>query len=54
LPLFTAAPAAAVMPTNPGPSALDTALGEVNPDELSPRDALEIIYRLKSLSGGDG
>ncbi|MNC85405.1 hypothetical protein D3C83_10010 [compost metagenome] len=25
------------------------ALAEINPDELSPRDALELLYRLKKL-----
>ena len=47
LPLFSvrlapAAPAA-------GPSAVEAALGEINPDELSPREALEILYRLKAI-----
>jgi DNA mismatch repair protein MutS len=51
LPLFAAAagrarprPAAAA-----APPPLETALREVRPDELTPRDALELIYRLKSL-----
>jgi DNA mismatch repair protein MutS len=30
-------------------SPLETALAEISPDELSPRDALELIYRLKGL-----
>ena len=30
-------------------SAVEEALADVNPDELSPRDALEILYRLKGL-----
>ena len=47
LPLFSAnvaapAPVAAA-------SAVEEALADVNPDELSPRDALEILYRLKGL-----
>ena len=50
LPLFTAAPAAAV---RSGPSALETAMAEVSPDELSPKEALELIYRLRPLVGGD-
>ena len=49
LPLFSAsvteAPAAAV------PSAVEKALGDINPDELSPREALELLYRLKGLTG---
>ncbi|MDD2878833.1 MAG: DNA mismatch repair protein MutS [Rhodoferax sp.] len=30
-------------------SALDTALSAINPDELSPREALEALYRLKKI-----
>ena len=32
------------------PSAVQRALEEIDPDELTPRDALEILYRLKALS----
>ncbi len=32
------------------PSAVETALAAINPDDLSPRDALEALYRLKKLS----
>ncbi|MFJ7566674.1 DNA mismatch repair protein MutS [Herminiimonas sp. NPDC097707] len=32
------------------PSALDEALADINPDALSPRDALDALYRLKELS----
>ena len=49
LPLFSAAPA----PDKPGPSPLDEAFADVRPDELTPREALELIYRLKSLAAGD-
>ncbi len=52
LPLFTAAPSAA-MPTKTGSSDLEVAMAEVNPDELSPKDALELIYRFKLLVGDD-
>ena len=52
LPLF-----AAVTPVAPEPKAetsvenpLIDALNEVNPDGLSPREALDLIYRLKLLS----
>lgn len=31
------------------PSALETALGELDPDALSPKEALEALYRLKAL-----
>ena len=50
LPLFTAAverPASV-------PSAVAEALGEVRPDELTPRTALELVYRLKALADGEG
>ncbi|MFY9692278.1 MAG: DNA mismatch repair protein MutS, partial [Xanthobacteraceae bacterium] len=48
LPLFAAARPA---PTPPRDSALDAvvaALGALNPDEISPRDALEALYVLKA------
>jgi DNA mismatch repair protein MutS len=49
LPLF----AAAVRRTRPAPTAeaspLEAALREVSPDELTPKAALELVYRLKSL-----
>ncbi len=51
LPLFAATlsqPAA-----GPEPSPVETALSEVEPDSLSPREALELIYRLKELSDPD-
>ncbi len=32
-----------------GPSPLEDALSEIRPDELSPREALEMLYRLKRL-----
>ncbi|HSH08529.1 MAG TPA: DNA mismatch repair protein MutS [Burkholderiales bacterium] len=43
-----AAPAAAA-PEPPPPEPLRDALERVNPDELSPREALEFVYRLKKL-----
>ena len=48
LPLFRAA---RPMPTAPEPksSVLEEMLRDIRPDELSPRDALELLYRLKSL-----
>jgi DNA mismatch repair protein MutS len=33
----------------PAVDPLREALGSVNPDELSPREALELLYRLKKL-----
>jgi DNA mismatch repair protein MutS len=35
--------------TAPGPSPLDAALAALDPDAMSPRDALEALYRLKKL-----
>ena len=34
------------------PSPLDQAMADVNPDALSPREALEVLYHLKKLSAG--
>jgi DNA mismatch repair protein MutS len=49
LPLFAATAAKAAAPAVKE-SAVEAALGEVNPDELTPRAALELLYRLKSLA----
>jgi DNA mismatch repair protein MutS len=49
LPLFAAAQAPA-----PRPEARDEladALGDINPDELTPRAALDALYALKRLAG---
>jgi DNA mismatch repair protein MutS len=46
LPLFSAAARA---PRTAGPSAVEAALAEINPDELTPKTALEVVYRLKAL-----
>jgi DNA mismatch repair protein MutS len=35
------------------PSALEAALAEINPDGLSPREALEALYRLKAAVGSE-
>lgn len=50
LPLFAAA-----RPQNPitkkhDPSEVERALGDVNPDELTPREALDALYKLKTLA----
>ena len=52
LPLFSAAPAApasseAALPF--APSAVEVALEEINPDHLSPQEAMELLYHLKEL-----
>ena len=46
--LFAAAPDEAPAPT----SAVDHALAGIDPDALSPREALEALYQLKKLAGG--
>lgn len=46
LPLF----AAAEPPPPPMQSALDDAVAAIDPDELTPREALEALYRLKGLA----
>ena len=46
--LFAGGGAAAPEP-EPAVDPLRETLGQVNPDELSPREALELLYRLKSL-----
>jgi len=53
LPLFAAAarPKGAEEQRAPGPSPLEEALRAVNPDELTPRDALDVLYRLRTLLG---
>jgi DNA mismatch repair protein MutS len=44
--LFAAPPEPASM----AQSAVDMALGNIDPDALSPREALDALYRLKKLS----
>jgi DNA mismatch repair protein MutS len=50
LPLFARAPAAAPPEAPPGHPALE-ALAGIDADSLSPREALDALYRLKSLLG---
>jgi DNA mismatch repair protein MutS len=47
LPLFSAAPPPAPKPKS---SPLENRLQDVHPDEMSPKDALDLIYKLKDLS----
>ena len=57
LPLFSAMArpqAGAGQRSAAGPSELERELAGVNPDELTPRHALDLIYRLKSISRGTG
>ncbi len=48
--LFAAPPMQAEAPA----SAVDTALSKIDPDMLSPKDALEALYRLKKLATSEG
>jgi DNA mismatch repair protein MutS len=56
LPLFAAAagPAAAETPRDAALAAVLQALTELHPDDLSPRDALEALYRLKRKAADGG
>ena len=51
LPLFQSAkiPPRASVENEAKPDALGTALDAMHPDEMSPREALEALYRLKSI-----
>nr|WP_246736364.1 DNA mismatch repair protein MutS [Enterovirga sp. DB1703] len=51
LPLFAAARPATPPARLAEPDPLRTALAAIDPDELSPREALEAMYRLKALAG---
>ncbi|MGE5271828.1 MAG: DNA mismatch repair protein MutS, partial [Thiohalocapsa sp.] len=49
LPLFRATRLTAAAAAPPQPSLVEALLREIRPDELSPREALELLYRLKRL-----
>ncbi|MEQ9489942.1 MAG: DNA mismatch repair protein MutS [Alphaproteobacteria bacterium] len=49
LPLFQAMPRQVAAPPVQGPSPVEEALEGITPDDLSPREALEFLYRLKGL-----
>ena len=51
LPLFSAAKPQAA-PAERGPSDLETRLADINPDELTPKAALELLYELRALLKG--
>jgi len=54
LPLFaTMAPRQAAAAPDPTPSPLDQLLETLRPDELSPREALDLLYRIQRLRKGD-
>ncbi|WP_173978428.1 DNA mismatch repair protein MutS [Magnetospirillum sp. UT-4] len=52
LPLFAAARPKPAPAAAPGPSPLEERLRAVNPDELTARAALDLVYQLKGLLGG--
>ncbi len=52
LPLFAAARPQSGPAPKAGPSAVETALDGINPDELTPKAALDALYKLKGLRGG--
>nr|WP_246669125.1 DNA mismatch repair protein MutS [Ancylobacter sp. TS-1] len=57
LPLFAAlnrapAPAAPAAKADPAAQAMKTELAGLNPDEMTPREALEALYRLKGMAKG--
>ena len=47
LPLFSVTPAAPVPKPAPKTSAVETMLKDIHPDELTPKEALRLIYELK-------
>ena len=49
LPLFSVSRTPAPRPTASGPSAMEEVMDEVNPDDLTPREALDVLYSLKGL-----
>lgn len=54
LPLFAASLAQAAEPAGADKSALDAAVDDINPDDLTPRAALDLIYQLKRIRLEDG
>ncbi len=52
LPLFSVARRRAEPVPGPRKSPAETLLHEIRPDELTPREALELVYRLKALAAG--
>jgi len=50
LPLFAAAPPVKEEPTGQTPNPVAEVLAELDPDRMTPREAMETLYRLKSLS----
>ncbi|MFT5540518.1 MAG: DNA mismatch repair protein MutS, partial [Alphaproteobacteria bacterium] len=53
LPLFAARPTVKSAVPAQKNSALEAALRDIHPDGLTPKEALDLIYRLKALDGGE-
>ena len=53
LPLFAATRPENPMAASSAPSAVETELANINPDELTPKAALDALYRLKSIMSDD-
>jgi DNA mismatch repair protein MutS len=51
LPLFAATRPKSFIAARPEPSEVEKALSDINPDDLTPKAALEAIYRLKAIAG---
>ncbi len=51
LPLFAAAPPPQPAAAPKGPSPVEELLDSIHPDDLSPREALEMLYKLKDTAG---
>jgi DNA mismatch repair protein MutS len=51
LPLFAASRPTSPASKSTGPSPLAEAVGALNPDDMSPKEALEALYRLRQLAG---
>ena len=55
LPLFRAAPPAPPAPAQPQPaSAVEERLRGLNPDEMTAREALDLVYELRGMLGSAG
>ena len=54
LPLFAAARPRNPIASERGPSPAEAELARINPDELTPKGALEALYKLKGLAGKAG
>jgi DNA mismatch repair protein MutS len=49
LPLFSAARPRSASPSGPRLGEVEMRLQQISPDELSPRDALELLYELRAM-----